>query len=490
MNMFARLVCTGLLASTACTLLPTSQAHAHGIWGHIHVTGWAIENLPPGELRDFFDDPAVFNAAVFGAAFCDSGYWPQSGDIQEPARNYGEHSHWEPFVEDFVQWIAVNDPPPWESLESRQRVAFLMGVASHGMQDEIFDSIFLNHIAEQEGGTQDNADPATDGFLVSDGHIRFIPTPWIPMETVLELYEVLEDERITEEVVQGAVDIMVTLYVNDALGLGIAEGQGDANRDDLQWTAAHYMDTAIPGSLRSEIIPTMRYIESLWLRLHGEWTPEDLVIHSFPEQPRRLMGHLAASPASWVTLVAGRGVRAGTATVNWLDDASATVDFALNGTRWGGNTAWGRLIQLRPNADLRPGGNYTLELAPGTEVIGTEPSSAAWSLAFQVECDPTSAGACPDLGVIAEPRIDGSEPPAPEIDADAGTSSDTGAEADASSPDTTSTSDATPNDSVTTQPGEGCTAARTTSPSPLWLAVALALATRYTRSRSSRFPNV
>lgn len=490
MRMLTRLLSAGLLTTAACALLAPSQAHAHGIWGHIHVTGWAIENLPAGELRDFFDDPAVFNAALFGAAYCDSGYWPQSGDIQEPARNYGEHNHWEPFVEDFVQWIIVNDPPPWESLESRQRVAFLMGVASHGMQDEIFDSLFLHHIAEQEGGTQDNADPATDGFLVTDGHIRFIPTPWIPMETVLELYEVLEDERITEEVVQGAVDIMVTLYVNDALGLGIAEGQGDANRADLPWTDAHYMDTSIPGSLRSEIIPTSRYIQSLWLRLHGEWTPEDLIIHSFPEEPRRLMGHLSASTASWVTLVAGRGVMSGTASVTWLDEAGDAVDFALNGTRWGGNTAWGRLIQLRPNADLQPGGQYTIALAPGTEVIGTEPSTAAWSLAFQAECDETNPDDCPDLGVIPEPRIDGSEPE-PEPGPDAGTDSDAGVDSGTSDTIDTAMPDAAgPNDNDTTQPGEGCSSARPAAPSTLWLTVALVFATRYARRRSTPPGNV
>ena len=29
---------------------------------------------------------------------------------------------------------------------------------------------------------------------------------------------------------------------------------------------AHYLDPPIPGSLRSEILPTRRYIESIWKR--------------------------------------------------------------------------------------------------------------------------------------------------------------------------------------------------------------------------------
>ncbi len=41
---------------------------AHGVWAHIHVTGWAVENLAPGPVRDFFrSDPEILNAALFGS---------------------------------------------------------------------------------------------------------------------------------------------------------------------------------------------------------------------------------------------------------------------------------------------------------------------------------------------------------------------------------------------------------------------------------------
>ena len=66
------------------------------------MTGWAIEALPAGELRDFFLDEEVFNAALFGAAFTDSGYFPQGGELGEKGSAYSEHTHWEPFIQDFV----------------------------------------------------------------------------------------------------------------------------------------------------------------------------------------------------------------------------------------------------------------------------------------------------------------------------------------------------------------------------------------------------
>jgi hypothetical protein len=471
-----------LVACVAGTTWPSTSAEAHGIWGHMHVTGWAIENLPPGDLRDFFADPVVRNAAHFGAAYCDSGYWPQSGSIQEPARNYGEHNHWEPFIEDFVQWIRVNDPPPWESLESRQRVAFLMGVAAHGMQDEIFDSLFLYEVEQVDSGSQDDTDPATDGFLVASGNIRFVPTPYIPMETVLELYEVLGDDRITEEVVQGAVDIMVRIYVNDTIGLGIAESQGAGREGDIPWTYAHYLDPSIPGSLRAEIIPTARYIESIWERLHDRWTDDELIVHAFPETNRRLRTHEHTRVASWITLVTGRGIESGTATIRVADSAGVTHPTALNGTRWGGNDDWGRLIRLLPEQDLQPGGQYTVELEPGLAIIGTDPLSTPWSMTFQVECTEANAADCPPLPDPFVAAIDGS---GPGLDSDVGVDADAGADAGGSGDGGSSAdagTDTSDQGNLTTQPGEGCASAPGT-PAAGYLSLAVGAALLAARRR-------
>ena len=82
------------------------------VWGHIQVTKWALSELEDEEMQAFFNSPEVRNAALFGSAFTDSGYWPASSDISATARAYGEHTHWEPFVQDFVTWILANDPPP------------------------------------------------------------------------------------------------------------------------------------------------------------------------------------------------------------------------------------------------------------------------------------------------------------------------------------------------------------------------------------------
>lgn len=417
-----------LVVACLALTLPAS-AYAHGIWGHIHVTGWAIENLAPGELRDFFDDPEVMNAALFGAAFTDSGYWPQAGDLATRSREYSEHTHWEPFIEDFVVWIRENDPPPWDSLESRQRVAFLMGCASHGLQDEIFDSLFLFQVQEQDAGSQDNADPGSDGFLVMDEHIRFVPERYIPMDTLLELYADLDNE-IDADTIDRAVTLMESIYVNPN-GITVAEGLGRQYEAELPWTQAHYLDPDIPGSLRAEINPTAAYLEAIWKRLHDEFGPEDAVIATYPEDPRRLRSGDPSTVNSWITFIFGAGIDLSTVTTTvTAEEGGAELAHGVEGTRWGHPRP--RLLRLRPEESLDPGTWWEAQLAAGATFIDGTVLDAAARHRFQVACRDDDPRACPPIEPDV-PSIDG-RVEQPDAGGDDAGMADAG-ESDASEPD-------------------------------------------------------
>ena len=411
-----------------------AAAIAHGIWGHVHVTGWAIENLPPGELRDFFDDPEVRNAAHFGAAFTDSGYWPIGGaDKEDRARAYGEHTHWEPFIADFVAWIAANDPPPWTTLDAKRRVAFLMGCAAHGLQDELFDSLFLDQVALHDDGSQDNADPASDGFLALDGHMRFVPEPWVPMDTLIELYAKL-DAEVTPDIIEAAVDMMTGLYVNEIAGPAVARSLGEQHAPDLPWTRAHYLDTDIPGSLRAEVVPTGRYLEAIWERLHGRLPANDVVVYTFPATPRRLRSGEPGTPDSQITVVYGMGVDNASldASLRPADGGEAIAHETL-GTRWGAKHT--RLHRLRPLEALGAGAWYTLRVEPGLQLIDGRTTDAAHEHALQVACAADATDACPSIAPF-EPTLDGSAPVFPAADAGGST-------------DVTGLADAAPGDAAT-----------------------------------------
>ena len=380
------------------------KVRAHGDWAHVHVTAWAIENLPEGELRDFFKEPEVFDAALLGGAYPDAGYWVQG----DPAsRAFAEHSHWEPFIQDFVEHIRENHPPPFDTLEERRLVAFLMGCAAHGLQDEIFDSLFLYQVDEHDGGGQDAADPGTDGFLVDDGYQRFIvPADWLPTDDLVELYADLP-QMITGEIIRDAVHTqLVTGYLSEDPGLLIAQSLAATYRAEIPWTAANYMDPDIPGSLISETVPTQRYFEALWKRLHGTWTEDDLVIHVFPEPPRRLRGYLASETDSWATMILGMGLGRDSAMGSVTTEARAELPFELRYTRWG--VPYSRLVRFIPTNDLEPGEMLTATLEPGASLIDGTTTTKNASFSFQVQCLPSDTSPCPALADVPVVATDGS----------------------------------------------------------------------------------
>lgn len=380
------------------TCAPARDARAHGVWGHVHVTGWAIENLSPGELRDFFAEPEVLNAALFGAAFTDSGYWLQSGPHRDAARSYTEHTHWEPFVQDYIEWILANDPPPFETLESRKRVAFLMGCAAHGLQDEIFDSLFLEQIAEHDGAGQDEADPGSDGFLALDGHLRFAPQEYIPMELLLELYDPL-GQQVTEETIRAGVDFMTFVYLDPVRGERLASSLGEEYAEALSWTRDHYLDQDIPGSLRAEIDPTIAYLEAIWDRLHSRHAERGVVIHAYPATPRRLRAHTPGTADAWVTFVFQQGVQTSAAPTSWVDEQERAIAYTQRGTRWGGPDGWARLARLMPEQQLAPGGWYTTRVEANVPLIDGSMSARAFEHRFQVSCIDEADEACPELAL-------------------------------------------------------------------------------------------
>jgi hypothetical protein len=390
------------------------RAGAHGLHGHIHVTGWAIENLPPGELRDMFADSDVFFAALSGAMFPDTGY-----ALDRPgARDYAEHSHWEPFIEDFIQHIIATYGPTYETKEEKMLIAFLLGCASHGLQDELFDSTFLFETEERDGAGQELTDPGTDGFLVIDGYFRLLPQDYFPIDEILPLYDRL-NAPIDKALIEEHVRTVRNAYVNDILGTRVARGNGQRALSRIPWAAANYMEFAVPGSLASEVEPTARHMEALWKRLNGTFDESSLLVHAWPDAPRRLRSGNSDQVASWVTLVFGKGVKQNSATASLFDAGGTPHPFDLRYTRWGGTS---RLVRFVPGDDYVAGATYTAVLEPGAELVDGSHTAHAHSHTFQVECDPNDPlagtpeeaeeGACEEIVVSDDPVITLPEPTA------------------------------------------------------------------------------
>jgi len=397
-----------LVVGLVCFVATPDRIDAHGLHGHVHVTGWAIENLPPGELRTIFDDPDVFQAALAGAMFPDTGYAPGRDD--RAAREYGEYAHWEPFIERFIQYVRAEHGPPYDTKEKKMLVAFLLGCAAHGLQDELFDSTFLYEVEQRDGAGQDIADPGTDGFLVLDGYFRLLPSDYLPIDEVLPLFgsDVLGVD-VDAQLIADQVRTVRSAYVNDTLGTRVAAGFGQRARTQIPWASENYLDPSVHGSLGAEIVPTARHMQALWERLHDRFDEADLVVHAWPADPRRLRSASHQDVASWITLVFGKGVEQGRATASLIDGAGMPHPFNLRYTRWGGTS---RLIRFQPTTDLVPGAHYSAVLEAGAELVDGSHTTIAHEHAFQVDCIDADDPQCPPVEITGDPTIIVLEPTA------------------------------------------------------------------------------
>lgn len=447
-----------LMALTWSTVASPRFGHAHGLHGHVHVTGWAIENLPAGELRTIFEDPDVFQAALSGAMFPDTGYATDAPG----ARDYAEYAHWEPFIERFVQYIRTAYGPTYETKEEKMLIAFLLGCAAHGLQDELFDSTFLYEVEERYGRGQEVTDPATDGFLILDGLFRLLPGDYFPVEEVLPLYEVL-GRPIDAPLIREHIRIVRDGYVNDHIGARIAAGNGRRYAPFIPWAVESYLDMGTAGSLGAEIKPTARHMQALWERLHGRFDEANLVVHAWPEDPRRLRTFDHNSAASWITLVFGKGVEENSAAATLVDALGTPQPFRLRYTRWGGTS---RLVRFQPMQDLIPGAHYTATLEPGARLVDDSLTTHAHSHGFQVECgDDTEAGTCEPVEVDDDPTI--VRPVFTETPTQTATPTSTESPSATATATATATPTATASHTVTSSPTTTSTAVPTATRTPV-----------------------
>jgi hypothetical protein len=320
--------------------------------------------------------------------------------------DYGELAHWEPFVEALLQKIKGDHPPPFTSEEARMKVAFLMGMAAHGLQDAIFDTLFLEQIELYDGGNQDQADPGTDAFLFTDGHLEHRPEIWAPVDDLVETFQDQHGHAVDASEIETGM-MRVKVVVIDAFD-ALAPGFDAMYRPEIPWTAEHYMDPTIPGSLASEIPATAAYIHAIWERLHDRFPVRATVVYRYPDPPGRLRDRVANHVDSWVTLVFGAGAVLGSLnpdTVTLHDPTGEAVGIEVDHTRWLGNAEnITRLLVLKPKAELSPNTEYTVTLHPGVELVDGQVLDSPWTYAFQTHCDPPDDPACdPTPPPVLEP---------------------------------------------------------------------------------------
>lgn len=235
-----------------------SMCFGHGINGHINVTQWSLKESEP--IREW-RLPDCQNAMVFGSAFPDTGY--------AVSHAYGELTHWTPFLSAFIE--SVRDS---QTVDVRTK-CFVVGLAAHGLQDEIFDTFFLEQVEHFDGAGQDIVDPGLDAIMVVDGVAQAKPDIYVPTDQLIQVLASHFGVEVEPSVIEEGAR-RVKLAVIDHFG-PIAENYAREHRDALAWAEAHYLDPAIVGSLASEVEPTRGYAEAVWARLESPVVARDVV---------------------------------------------------------------------------------------------------------------------------------------------------------------------------------------------------------------------
>jgi hypothetical protein len=393
-SMFLRL---SLVLSMAC-LPGAPPALANGNFSHVWVSTDALQYLEAGELHDLLTQDELQEILRNGAMYPDGGYAVGDG--------YGEISHWEPFHLTYLDWIRTTYAPPW-SEEATRHIAFLLGMATHGMSDQLYDGMYLTrhgHYDENGSGAYPlgGVDGATDScFAVTQG-VMELPEPWVPAEVLAPLYDVLNGHQVDAATIEDGHSLVrvAIMVANDAAA-------HPEVMDDLlaiyPWACGHQDDPEVPGSPPTHGPAIAAYWQVLWARLHGveDFTPPALGTFSTGMTSYEVpVDH--ETPDSWVSFAMPRGlapgtVNAETVTVRTQDGLDHPVNLHVY---YGSNS---HLVNIKPTEDWSSDTDYTVTVSPPMATWDGAPLAAPLSFGF-------STGAAP---AVVEPEPDPAPEPAP-----------------------------------------------------------------------------
>jgi hypothetical protein len=256
-------------------------------------------------------------AVLSGASYPDAGYY--LGGVY-PGADFGEITHWERFVNAFVERIRSKPGCAGRLADPRgpcaPLVAYLMGIAAHGLGDETWDWMFEPRMPDH--GEHPHARRRVDD-LPGWAELGPLQAPLLALDDATigaddhRLFGILNSPEYVMDVVAIADHGRLWFHslpppVGDLLAVYRAIGRDDLTADgilvawagitgilaverasvveaawvrrDMPWSAAH-MTTSAGGVLHSaEMIAG--YYEALWRKLTGDGHPPLRVVGTAP----------------------------------------------------------------------------------------------------------------------------------------------------------------------------------------------------------------
>ncbi|MCB9682738.1 MAG: Ig-like domain-containing protein [Alphaproteobacteria bacterium] len=393
-----------LLATLA--LSTATPAWACGQSTHVWIGIEAVQYLPDGPLKALLQEDDLLVYRINGAMFPDGGYSPLTQD------DYGEQAHWEPFQTAYLDWIKDTWDPPYTDPEARQHIAFLMGLAAHGMADQMFDGIYLTRsLLTYDGEARwdasvSGADTATDVALCIRQGRQPLVEDVVPYDTMVEVFDRYGQPTGRDVMMRGQASLRLAItYIGN---LSEDPEESAAYDAEFPWANGHIDDPDVPGSPKEMQVGLAGYWTTLWDRLNDDFDPTaEAIFQTWPADGSYDHPTDALSIEAQVSVGLSRAVDLDTVTTDRVqvlgpDGTPHPIDLRM----YYGNGS--NILNLWPTDDWADDTVYTVSIGPGITSFDGQTIDAAQTFTFSTgpAPEPPSCGcASTGGGLFAAPLL-------------------------------------------------------------------------------------
>ena len=418
------------LSLPVSVVLGIAESHACGNQMHAWITMRALDYVDSPGLKAFLDSGLAgaqgreFEAHLRnGTMFPDAGYAyritndtyamscpsEEGYEEREMVMKFGEIAHWEPFQQGYLEQFTQTYLLPGDSPESELEFAFLLGMASHGIADQVYDAVLMkgskHHDKTTGWGPCEWGEPwpyefsrpvyapfdsASDIIWTAQEGDQDVPAVSFPGDALVATFEAGYEEfkarglsdcefsHFTETshqslpANQDGSELGIQseeLFWNgiNLVGFGMelvkgwAEDETDLEQAKLfyPWAKERFEIPGSYGGPDSIARITARLWETVWAEASGDTTwQSNLIIGSFPGDNGFAHPISAASPTSNVSLVFARQLSDNQnfeEMIRWTDSDGNTVEFSAE------HFYRANVLNLRPVADLALDTRYQIE---------------------------------------------------------------------------------------------------------------------------------
>lgn len=357
-----------LLALIAAVLFSVS-ASAAGLHTHFLLTRKALPQVRTPALKKLLEQNQ--RALMCGVSFPDFGTALRMASPKKINPTFGSVAHHQAFVEAYFDHVMAKCGADLDACD--QLVTHYLGVAAHGVMDDLYDEIFMVQ-AEARDENGGNHDVGADNIIIFKYDPVYLPPVyWLPTSDLVEVYQSMGSPATASELRGGSFWHQVAAGGERAVFLG----SYPRRLRDMTYTRDHIITA--DGGVDFIAAVTADYWEVLWRRLHGQRPDAEMVLQTWPgEGAKEKVQATAGDPHCRVVAYFTTGMDAATMTTDtfFITGPAGRVPAEIKFKDKEG------VVVLLPAQNLTPGATYTATLAAGIKDLRGNPVAREYSWSF------------------------------------------------------------------------------------------------------------